>query len=224
LLSALHWAMCRYGYSYFASCRHHKTILYEFCENAQPTEGKFHLTSAVPSHDGHRAMEAVAWEAGVARVDDIPNTTDNNNLKPSSSLDLPTSHLGKGSTPVIAEPSSEPASLPSAAEPPPHHPDPVSSHDMAGFSLIDFRQWMSGTAGVSAQTKPACGNLHSHDTDTDIVGGQDAQGVRVQDYASAADMPSLLEQHSPTSLVPQVRKRQDGIRENTDESCHLPPR
>jgi hypothetical protein len=215
--------MCRYGYSYFASCRHHKTILYEFCENAQPTEGKFHLTSAVPSHDGHRAMEAVAWEAGVARVDDIPNTTDNNNLKPSSSLDLPTSHLGKGSTPVIAEPSSEPASLPSAAQPP-HHSEPASPRDMAGFSLIDFRQWMSGTAGVSPQTKPASGNNHSHDADTAVVGGQDAQAVGVQVSSSAADIHSLSEQQSPTSLVPSIRKRQDGIRENTDESCHLPPR
>ena len=144
--------MCRYRYHYYATCRHHELVLFDFCDKA-------HSVDAATKDAQHRASNnAYAAEGTTAEAREGSSFDVNSDDLPSifsadSTFESQSSYPSEeqGSVSITAEPNYDCTSIPSTDL---SHSSPLTrsaSHDMAGLPLFGntFRSWMGGPTATS---------------------------------------------------------------------------
>jgi hypothetical protein len=183
--------MCRYRYCYFLGCRHSKTILIEFCENAQLLSGgeqperTSDASAPAQQHEGGEESTAAGESVGKEESDTI---TENSDLLSICSTTL----VGSSHTPdspfdngFSAEPGIDytVTSLPAVEKfRPSSSSTEVPSHDMAGIPFFDFRQWMSGTANSTV--------VNASNPDEEKATSKDSSGHAVSGHSSLSLSPN----------------------------------
>ena len=139
--------MCKHQYSYFATCRHQQSVLFEFCEHARSIATAPEGTSTAPlaaakgsGYGGSRdvvegqADESVESALAVDTVSRLCSTFTSSSQSAGSSF-----HIGSGSVSVTADPSYFASSLPDYQSS--HSFSASASHDMAGLPLFAGTLW-----------------------------------------------------------------------------------
>ncbi len=184
--------MCRYRYCYFGACRHQKTILYDFCENAQPVTGKpcsdvAAIEAPAQVQDGEERTAPARCEerrvVAMSRQQSTVTDCTTHSSEPASPSTTATTLIASSQT-SFEETNAFTSALSAIdctssldAGHSSRHSSPASAsiatRDMAGLPIPnwDFRQWMSGSTRSAAKDDAVSPTSKEPDISQDTVGG-----------------------------------------------------